>query len=83
MVRTNDWRRKQSRHAVRVNYSTHRFNTIDVFLFILLIIKRGQLTGETPFQSPMSFSVRTTLKNTVTIPTLAELKEHKRDRKPY
>lgn len=33
------------------------------------------LTGETPFQSPSSLSVRTTLRSTAIIPTLPELKE--------
>lgn len=35
------------------------------------------LTGETPFQSPSSFSVLTTVRKTFTMPTLPELKQRK------
>ncbi len=38
------------------------------------------LTGEIPFHSPSSFSVRTTLRSTVIIPTLPELKEGNADK---
>lgn len=40
-------------------------------------IKEGVLTGDIPFHSPRSLSVFTTLKTTVTIPTLPVLKEEK------
>lgn len=41
--------------------------------------RQGGLTGEIPFHSPSSFSVLTTLRSTLTIPTLPELKEELSD----